>query len=130
MHIGHPLDNPVWHALTSFHTNLGLGDTQARRYHPDILPFTSIESPTIKAQNALQGLLKVNDRFFIFGELPPVPHAWTLLKKLDCLQMILENPDTLKKDTGTVEKLNDFQKDEIFRLVDQVQPGYFRKESI
>lgn len=45
----HPLDNPVWHALTGPHANVALGRGAARHYPRDIAPFSAIAEPTAAA---------------------------------------------------------------------------------
>jgi len=44
MHVG--LDHPIWAALTTRQAHLGLCESFARRYHPDVAPFTALASET------------------------------------------------------------------------------------
>ncbi|HXN66890.1 MAG TPA: GNAT family N-acetyltransferase, partial [Bradyrhizobium sp.] len=38
----HPLDRPIWHALTTRQAALAEGGARARRYPPDIAPFAAM----------------------------------------------------------------------------------------
>jgi hypothetical protein len=40
--MGHPLDNPVWHALTGPHAGVALGHGAARHYPRDMAPFSAL----------------------------------------------------------------------------------------
>ncbi|MFT4502889.1 hypothetical protein [Caballeronia sp. 15711] len=55
MHVG--LDHPIWAALTTRQAHLGLGESFARRYHPDVAPFAALAPETPAAYRAPHALL-------------------------------------------------------------------------
>jgi ribosomal protein S18 acetylase RimI-like enzyme len=62
----HPLDHPVWHALTTRQAALAEGGALARRYPSDIAPFADM--PEMSAQNfaALAALMSPSDFVVLF----------------------------------------------------------------
>ena len=44
----HPLDNPIWSALTTEQAHLAHGNGLARRFPCEISPLTSLEAPPLK----------------------------------------------------------------------------------
>ena len=79
----HPLDHPVWHALTTRQAALAEGGALARRYPSDIAPFADM--PEISAQNfaALGALMSPSDFVVLFTPDPVTAPAEfkTLLAK-------------------------------------------------
>src|SRR6202047_1513680 len=66
----HPLDHPVWHALTTRQAALAEGGALARRYPSDIAPFADM--PEMSAQNfaALGALMSPSDFVVLFTPEP------------------------------------------------------------
>ncbi len=121
------LDNPVWHSLSETHKDLAIDHGHIKFYHPDYCPFgsfTNIEntSPYITEYSTL-----IED-FFIVGEKPQLPNFLKLKKELICLQMTLHNKIEMNI-TEEIIKLSDRYNDELFQLVNLVQPGYFRRKT-
>src|SRR5436190_1100079 len=63
---GHPLDHPIWTALTTTQQSLAEGDARARRYPTAITPFAAM--PDMSAENfaALGALLSPQDIAVLF----------------------------------------------------------------
>lgn len=53
----HPLDRPVWNALTTRQADLSVGDTRARRFRPDINMFAAAADQSADSITALTALL-------------------------------------------------------------------------
>jgi predicted GNAT family acetyltransferase len=53
----HPLDRPVWNALTTRQSALGIGDEQARRYRPEINLFAAAADALPRSLAALAELV-------------------------------------------------------------------------
>ena len=49
MSAGEPLDNPVWHSLTTQHAGLAITADGAARYPAAVVPFAAIGEPTARA---------------------------------------------------------------------------------
>jgi ribosomal protein S18 acetylase RimI-like enzyme len=62
----HPLDHPVWTALTSRQQALAEGGTLARRYPPDIAPFAAIADMSAQSFASLGALMSRSDIAVLF----------------------------------------------------------------
>jgi ribosomal protein S18 acetylase RimI-like enzyme len=70
---------------------------------------------------------KLVNEFYVIGDKPNFQPAFKLNKELVCYQMLLENrPDTLSEDIQELEEANT---DDLFNLVNFVQPGYFKSKT-
>ena len=79
----HPLDHPVWHALTTRQAALAEGGALARRFPPDIGPFAALSEMSPQGFAALGALMSPSDYVVLFTPDPvPVPAEFkTLLAK-------------------------------------------------
>jgi ribosomal protein S18 acetylase RimI-like enzyme len=86
-----PLDNPVWHALTSHHARFADGDGRAQRYQPDVAPFAALpDDPDAAAWDALANLAGTAGTSVIFRPaVVKAPAGWEVLARVPTLQMIL-----------------------------------------
>src|SRR5580700_2121436 len=71
----HPLDHPVWSALTSRQSALAEGGARARRYPPDIAPFAAIVDASPQSFGALGALMSRSDHAVLFTPDPVNPPA-------------------------------------------------------
>jgi predicted GNAT family acetyltransferase len=62
----HPLDHPIWSALTSRQAALAEGDGQARRYPTAIAPFAAMADMSPPAFAALAALMSRSDQAVLF----------------------------------------------------------------
>jgi ribosomal protein S18 acetylase RimI-like enzyme len=62
----HPLDSPVWSALTSRQSALAEGGARARRYPPDIAPFAAMIDTSPQSFAALGALMSRSDHAVLF----------------------------------------------------------------
>jgi ribosomal protein S18 acetylase RimI-like enzyme len=62
----HPLDHPVWHALTTRQAALAEGGAQARRYPPAIAPFAAMVDSSPQGFAALGALMTASDVAVLF----------------------------------------------------------------
>src|ERR1700730_9573967 len=53
----HPLEHPVWNALTSSQQALAEGGTLARRYPPEIAPFAAMSDMSARSFAELRALM-------------------------------------------------------------------------
>ena len=79
----HPLDHPVWSALTTTQAALAEGGALARRYPPDIGPFAAISDTSPQCFAALGALMSPSDYAVLFTPAPVTAPAdfKTLLAK-------------------------------------------------
>ena len=121
----HPLDNPIWHALTSTHASLAQGDALARRYPLHLTPFAAVREQTPEAFAALARALHPEGMaaLFITPLEPPLP-GWTHLRSFEVMQMTCENlvptaePEMIELTSQDVA--------EMLELVRLTEPGPFK----
>ena len=79
----HPLDHPIWHALTTRQAALAEGGALARRYPPDIGPFADMADMSTQSFAALAGLMTGSEYVVLFTPDPvaPPPEFKILLAK-------------------------------------------------
>ena len=120
----HLLDNPAWAALSTVHSSFARGTREAKRYQPGVLPFVGL-MPSCPAAD-LDPFLAAGESFYIIGALPQLPAHWTLEHELPCEQLIApEDPDVLPPIEEEIVPLGETDKEEMFGLIDSVQPGYY-----
>ena len=121
------LDSPVWFSLSETHHRFALEYHNIKFYHPDFCPFGGFE----KNENISRGVSDYShiiDNFFVIGEKPGLPQGLRLNKELVCLQMIIGG----KVDVETKESITELtfeHEDQLFQLVNLVQPGYFKRKT-
>ena len=85
----HPLDHPVWNALTSSQRALAEGGTLARRYPPAIAPFAAMTDMSTESFAALGALMTASDQVVLFTPEPvTAPADFKLLLAATGEQMI------------------------------------------
>lgn len=62
----HPLDHPIWTALTTAHQALAEGGARARRYPTDITPFAAMTDMSTESFAALGALMSPQDIAVLF----------------------------------------------------------------
>ncbi|HCT31236.1 MAG TPA: GNAT family N-acetyltransferase [Bacteroidales bacterium] len=121
------LDNPVWYSLTEVHSSFAIEYNQMKFYHPDYCPFGGF----IDIDETLAGndhYSAQTNNFYVVGDKPNFSESLKINKELVCNQMVLANPINIEI-SETIIELQANQKDDLFDLVNLVQPGYFRKET-
>jgi ribosomal protein S18 acetylase RimI-like enzyme len=86
----HPLDNPVWTALTTLQSHWGLVAPHARKFRPEIGPIAALEAPTREAYDSLASLEGEASAILLF-DAPQLPAGWTLIEDAPLLQMLLDD---------------------------------------
>ncbi len=121
----HPLDHPVWNALTSTQSALALGGALARRYPPDIAPFADMADMSPQSFAALGALMAPSDVVALFTPDPVTapPEFKTLLAKTG-EQMIGMPADTSGAAAGIVTLGADDVPD-MMELTKLTNPGPF-----
>jgi ribosomal protein S18 acetylase RimI-like enzyme len=123
------LDAPAWNALTSVQQTFATGTGHVKRYRRGILPFAACAPGYENEIASLTSMLEPGEIFYLIGELPPLPAYFTVLKELPCAQMVLQKP---LPDIGyhiPIQPLSADHKDEMFNLINKVQPGYYEPET-
>lgn len=89
----HLLDNPAWNALNTGNSNLSNGNNLAKYFPPEVSPFSDLAANT---PENFQQLYNVTPMEGYFGFITPVkidfPQPWTMVREMDVLQLVCENP--------------------------------------
>jgi len=121
------LDNPVWFSLAETHQAFSISFNGAKFYHPDYCPFGGYsESEAIS--KAIDEYATICDNFFVVGEKPAFSSTLQLKNELICDQMIMANEIDMNINERII-KLTDGHADELYTLVNLVQPGYFKSKT-
>ena len=122
------LDNPVWQALQTTHRPFAQGTSHVQRYPVGTLQFLGCADPVTADINEILPWTSVGEKLIMIGELPVLPDNWALLRQLDCIQMICEDvaPVAVKEDIIALTE-NDIP--DMLALINQVQPGFFFKDT-
>ena len=89
----HPLDRPVWSALTSRQAALAQGDARALRFDPDYGPFAAAADASPESLDALAALEFGDTGLYLVepqGEEWPFPPGTVALSQAACVQMAAE----------------------------------------
>lgn len=123
-----PLDNPVWHALNSYHDHLAIRGEGAVRYPPDIFSgAATLENSSLEFTN-LRGLVETNEIVGVLGALPDDLSGWEVIFIDQARQFIHENLKPAKRVDAVVLTAEDVP--EILDLVNLAQPGPFSPRAI
>jgi GNAT superfamily N-acetyltransferase len=121
------LDNPVWFSLTETHKKFSIGSNGIKFYQPDYCPFGGF-SETNDVVAAIEEYAAVCDNFYIVGKKPDYSGSLDLKNELVCNQMIVEDKINLVLNEKIIKLTNDHS-DQLFQLVNLVQPGYFKNNT-
>ena len=118
-----PLENPVWHALNSYHNHLAIRGEGTVRYPPDIFSAAAtLENSSLEFTN-LRGLVETNEIVGVLGALPDDLPGWEVIFIDQAQQLIHENLKPAKGVDAVVLRAEDVP--EIRDLVNLAQPGPF-----
>ena len=149
-----PLDNPAWHALNGPHAIFAEGTARVKRYRRGILPFAAWaggdgSGPVDGDLHAWNEWIAPGEVFFLIGELPPLPEDWSLLADLPCAQMVgpaavaerdaagvvgraagtVGGAAARKEGAAEIIALDVEDREELYQLVQKVQPGYYERDT-
>jgi GNAT superfamily N-acetyltransferase len=123
------LDNPAWSALNSIHQSFALGTERAKRYRPGVVPFAACAlEQKIGVAAELNPWIADGESFYMIGELPVLPLEWVIEHELPCHQMMGPAEIALKPSTE-ISLLSEADKEEMFALINSVQPGYYEMDT-
>jgi ribosomal protein S18 acetylase RimI-like enzyme len=120
------LDNPVWYSLNESHEMYGAGTNSTKFYDPKYCRFGGCINEC--SDEFVLEYAKEVDNFFVIGEKPKLSSNFELINELVCCQMILHHQIKLEINEQIIE-LDPSKYDELFELVNLVQPGYFIKDT-
>lgn len=94
----HPLDNVIWHALTTRESQFAEAYGEARRFMPDVTSLAAFLEPNDAGYDSLAGLLASGETAILFlDELFAPRDGWSLVGASGLVQMVCEKPAGGKK---------------------------------
>jgi ribosomal protein S18 acetylase RimI-like enzyme len=91
----HPLDNPIWQALSTTHAGFAQTCNFARKFPREVSVLAGFSEPTPKNYDSLASLLNPEETVGLFLQSPPDPPvAWTIVSTGPLLQMLYANPSS------------------------------------
>jgi predicted GNAT family acetyltransferase len=125
MDVSHPLDRPVWHALTTRQAAFAEGDGQAWRYAAPYGVFAAAADPSPDAQAALVALAPAQGAIAVHETVPIAPPPGLRLVRQPVIdQMIAPDFPADAPDDG-IEPLGDLDAAEMLALATLTEPGPF-----
>ena len=121
----HPLDRPIWSALSSRQASFARGDDRARRFDPDVAPFAASADDSPQALDALGKLIADGATVILLqaGE-TRLPSGTIAESSAPAVQMVLQsfNPAT---GSAPIEPLDPSAAAEMRALAELTRPGPF-----
>jgi ribosomal protein S18 acetylase RimI-like enzyme len=122
--VTHPLDNPVYAALTGPHAALARRSGYAVRYPADITPFCGLPAePSLEDWKEMAGLFSPGEAALFPGLGGPPPAGWKVLGGGNGVQLVADGVDA-KPDPEAVP-LGPGDAQEMVALADRARPGPF-----
>lgn len=122
----HPLDRPIWTALSTRQAEFAVGGPRALRYKSEVEPFAAVESDTEENLEALAHLLNRGETHILLQAQPsPLPHEVQLIDTAVGVQMVAGRTVTAPKPAEAI-RLSDADSAEMLELAELTKPGPFR----
>lgn len=122
------LDNPVYHSLTETHQDYAIDYRGMKFYHPDYCPFGGFTAIS-RTKVSMDAYAIMTDIFYVVGEQPHHSEKLQLAKTLVCEQMLLDKPVDIEITEPVTELRTAQHENDLFHLVNFIQPGYFRNKT-
>lgn len=127
----HPLDNPIWQALTTSQAHFARTAKSARRFPNDITTLGGFPEPSQENYDSLATILDDDKATGILFHSPQDPPAgWTVLARISLFQMVFQNgksaasPSAQRPAPEFIE-LNATDAPEMLALAELIKPGPF-----
>jgi ribosomal protein S18 acetylase RimI-like enzyme len=124
----HPLDNVIWHALTTRQTEFADAHDQARRFQTGVTSLAGISQPDDQGYDSLATLAGPGGTAALFLKIPyGARPGWALIAAAPLLQMVASN-GVAKNGSHTnplIEELRSEDSPEMIELTALTKPGPF-----
>jgi predicted GNAT family acetyltransferase len=122
----HPLDCPIWSALTTRQSHCGGDGALARRFRADIAPFAAARDETPEAIAALAALSQADDDMSLLEPHPPPLPRGVLLKMSAPGVQMAAHAITGGGSAARIEALSEADAPDMLALAQLTKPGPFR----
>lgn len=125
------LDNPIWHALSTVNSHLGLGNNDAKYYQPQVAPFAAMQNPKGENLQLLYNILpeKTVKALAIAGTINNFA-PFALLQHEIIWQMVCENLQGKSNIAEEIVTLTDDNVPAMLELTKLTNPGPFLERTI
>lgn len=123
------LDNPIWSALTTAHILFSVGAPEVKKYREDIIPFLGMANGDAGLLKQIEPFMAQDEEVFLKEENLDFPSGWAVVTRLNCLQMVYEPASVDAVNMAGIVKLTVDDAEELSRLVNLVQPGFFKRNT-
>jgi len=121
----HPLDRPIWNALTGPQANFAESAGSARRFPPAVTALGALAEVDDAGYASLASLQKPGEATALFLETPSKPPAgWKVIRDLPLSQMVYEGGEVAKSSVLFIE-LGTGDEAEMLALAKLTEPGPF-----
>ncbi|HVI98046.1 MAG TPA: GNAT family N-acetyltransferase [Sphingomonas sp.] len=121
----HPLDRPVWSALTTRQAGFAIGDDHALRFDPEVALFAATADATPGSLAALADLMPATGVVGLVERFDPaLPGGLRVISQARCVQMIARRL-TVPEPTFDVRPLGDADATDMLELATLTEPGPF-----
>jgi len=125
------LDALAWHALTTEHAHLALGDDRARRYQPEVAGFVAVADGSPESWTSLERIVDPGETIMLSGgTIPSIPASWTSVGGGLGFQMWLQQLAAVPVEGPPIRRLEPDDVPRMLALVELTQPGPFRPRTI
>ncbi len=121
------LDNPVWYSLLEIHQEMCVDYGEIKFYNPEYCSFGGFQNKDNYSEK-IDLYSKITNNFYLVGEKPKISNKLKINKELVCLQMVCDSKIDLEI-TENIIALNNNHSNELFNLINLVQPGYFKEKT-
>ena len=122
------IDNPVWHALNSYHRHLAIRGEIAARYQPDIFIVSAMPENSRSGFDDLRNLVEVDELIAVIGKFPKDLVGWEIGDHFPLSQMICENLKSSHEVEAIRLTIDDVP--DMLDLITIAQPGPFLSRTI
>jgi len=126
----HPLDNPIWSALSSLHAPLARQSGPALRYPREIAPFLGLPTGARVTSDELSTLVDGDEQVFLLGDAPIVPDGWSLSSLGQLLQMTCDTAPAIPDGPEILPLTDARHRQDVLTLTGLVYPHYFRNDTM
>ncbi len=126
----HPLDNPIWNALSTRQGYFAQGGSLAKRYPADVAPFIAASETGMVGNPALASLATAGEVLYLIGSETIAASDWEVEQQASVVQMIHER-HVLPAGTGMDAMVlghDDVQ--DMLELTSVAFPGFFKSRTI
>lgn len=128
--MNHPLDRPIWSALSTRHIHLSQGDGLARRYVPSIVPFAATANDADESLRSLEEIVpEGSDTVMLQADDIVLPPGLVAVSTALGVQMVAESPPEAVSDPQ-IERLADGDAADMLALASLAKPGPFSMRAL